>query len=142
MGRIVEAANYAARRYPGGRVRFYVGLVMLAVLGVAFAVVAVVYAQADVADADEAVAAGIAGAVACPAIAVWGVHRFSGASPRQSFRQTSPLLLLAALLLIGLGLWQMAVGNGAAGVRLVLLAVVDVVVVVAITRGGSNRAAG
>ena len=140
MGRLEEAANAAGRRYRWGRMRFYLALVMLGVITVAFALVAAVYAQVDVADADEAVAAGLIGAVACPAIAVWGVHRLSGASPRQSFRQTSPLLLLGALLLIGLGLWHIAVGNGAAGACLVIIAVADVVaVVVALTRGSANR---
>ena len=142
MGRIQQAADYAARQYGGGRVRFYVALVGLGVLAVSFAVVAVVYARADVPDADEAVAAGLVGAVACPAVAVWGVHRFSGVSARESLRKTSPLLVLAALLLVGLGLWQMAKGNGAIGVRLMLLAVADVGLVVAFTYRGSNRSAG
>ena len=142
MGRIKEGANYAARQYRWGRVRFYLALVGLGVVSVSFAVVAVVYAWADAPDADQAVAAGLAGAIACPAVAVWGVYTFSGASRHQSFRQTSPFLLLAALLLIGLGLWQMARGNVATGLWLIVLAVADVVVVAVVTRWGSNRAGG
>ncbi|MDQ4131353.1 MAG: hypothetical protein M3133_10285 [Actinomycetota bacterium] len=100
------------------------------------------YAWADAPEADQAVAAGLAGAVASPTIAVWGVYRFSGASRRESFRQISPLLLLAALLLIGLGLWQGARGNVARGLWLIVVAVGDVVVVAGVTRRRSNRRSG
>ncbi len=122
--------------------RFYAALVGLGVVSVAFAVVAGVYASADAPDADQAVAAGLIGAVTVPAVAVWGVYRFSGASRHESFRKIAPLLLLAALLVIGLGLWQMAVGKFARGLWLIVLAVSDIVVVAAVTRGGSNRAGG
>ena len=138
MGRIEEAAKYAARQYGWGRARFYVALGGIAVVSVAFAVVAVVYARADAPDADQAVAAGLVGAVTTPAVGVWGVYRFSGASRHESFRKIAPLLVLAALLVVGLGLWQMAVGNVARGLWLLLLAVGDVVVVAAVTRAGRN----
>lgn len=88
MGRIEEATNYAAHQYRWGRVRFYVALVGLGVVSGAFAVVAVVYAWADAPDADQAVAAGLVGAAIFPAVAVWGVYRFSGASRHESFRKS------------------------------------------------------
>jgi Na+-translocating ferredoxin:NAD+ oxidoreductase RnfD subunit len=81
MGRLEDAADHAGRLCRGGRVRFYVALVMLGVLTVAFAAVAVVNGRAGVADGDEAVVTGLIGAVACPAIAAWGVHRFSRGQP-------------------------------------------------------------
>ncbi len=142
MGRIEEAAKHAARQYRWGRVRFYIALVGLGVVSVASAVVAVAYAWADAPDADQAVAAGLVGTVTIPAVGVWGVYRFSGASRQESFRKITPLLLLAALLVIGIGLWQMAVGNVARALWLIVLAVGDVVVVAAVTRRGSNGPGG
>lgn len=57
MGRLEEAAKCAARQYRWGRVRFYVALVGLGVVSLAFAAVAVAYVRADAPDADQAVAA-------------------------------------------------------------------------------------
>jgi hypothetical protein len=76
VGRLGDVAADAAEQYRGGPTRFYLALVLLALLTLTFIAVAVVYGIAGEPDSDQAVAGGVVGAVVCPALAVWGVHKF------------------------------------------------------------------
>lgn len=55
------------------------------------------------------------------------------------FRQWFALLVVAALLLVGLGVSQLAKGNTGTGVAMIAIAVADVVFVAAVRRFGPER---
>ena len=56
-----------------------------------------------------------------------------------SFGHWFAVLVMSALLVIGLGVWQLAIGNPGAGVPLIAIAVADVGFVAAVRRRGPKR---
>jgi membrane protein implicated in regulation of membrane protease activity len=56
-----------------------------------------------------------------------------------SFRQWFALLVVGAAVLVGLGVGQLAGGNTAPGVALIVIAIADVVFVAAVRRFGRRR---
>ncbi len=56
-----------------------------------------------------------------------------------SFRQWFALLVLAAVLLVGLGVSQLATGHTGTGVAMIAIAVADVAFVAAVRRFGPKR---
>jgi hypothetical protein len=146
-----EAATHAAMLYRGGRTRFYVALTLLVVFAIACAALAVVYPAMGAPDATEAMVTGATGAVAFSTIAIWGVRKFSEQSRRTSdgaakaaprHQRSTPwlaLLVVGALLLVAVGIWQLTLRNSATGLLLIGLAVANVVLVEGIRRWGDRH---
>jgi hypothetical protein len=147
VSRLDEAAAYAESQNAHGRVRFYIALVGLAVLTLAFATVAVVSILADdLPEADQGVAGGLAGAVVCPLLALWMVRTFSRRNKdvQQEAQvmngdQWFALLLIGAVGLIGFGIWQISLGNASNGTLMIAIAVADVVLVAVLRRRARQR---
>lgn len=147
MSRLDEAAAYAESQNAHGRVRFYIALVMLALLTVAFATVTVVSILADdLREADQGVAGGLAETVVCPFLALWMIRTFSRRhrDVHQEAQivigdQWFALLLIGAVGLIGLGIWQISLGNASNGTLMIAIAVADVVLVAVLRRRARQR---
>jgi drug/metabolite transporter (DMT)-like permease len=147
VSRLHEAAAYAESQTAHGRVRFYIGLVMLAVLSLACAMVAVASILAeDLPEADQTVAVGLAGAVVSALLALWMVRIFSKRHKDvqqedqvMNGDQWFALLLIGAVGLIGFGIWQISLGNTSNGTLMIVIAVVDVALVAALRRRARQR---
>jgi hypothetical protein len=115
---------------------------MLGVLAVAFAVVAVVDARAGVPDRRRGSRWGTGRSRRMSGHRLLGclqVQR-SAAAAKLSADRPDPAPRRTAL--IGVGLWQMFMGNGATGVRLMRIAVGDLLLVGAVARRDSDQASG
>lgn len=147
MSRLHEAAAYAESQTAHGRVRFYIALVMLAVLTLACATVAVVSILADdLPEADQRVAVGLAGTVVSALLALWMVRTFSKRhkdvqqeAQVMNGDQWFALLLIGAVGLIGFGIWQISLGNASNGTLMIAIAVADVLLVAVLRRRARQR---
>lgn len=147
MSGLHEAAGYAEAQTAHGRVRFYIALVMLAVLSLACVTVAVASILAeDPPEADQTVAVGLAGAVISALLALWMVRTFSKRHKDvqqeehvMNGDQWFALLLIAAVGLIGFGIWQISLGNASNGTLMIVIAVADVVLVAVLRRRARQR---